>query len=186
MPKISNAAIPLVLFALMSGAALAADTAGLPDGTFASTEEGCKQLETTPAAALKDFDFQIFDKDGVTSTDTKCSFVTATKRDDKSWLATAFCEQQDFSYPDVASIEMLDGGRLRITMLTDIQSASPTDVEVPPDTDGAGQDDLAGGAGDDQSPPDTTDQGSQDEVAGDTTDQAEPTGVFTQCAKVAH
>lgn len=185
MVKSRRVVLALVCVISASGAALGADSAGLPDGTF-STEEGCKQLETTPAASLKDFDFQIFDKDGLISADTKCSFVTTTKRNDKSWLASAFCEQQDFSYPDMASIEKLDDGKLRVTMLTEIQSNSPTDAEVPPDTGEANQDDLAGGAGDDQSPPDATDQGSQDEAAGDATDQAEPTGLFMQCAKVAH
>lgn len=189
MEKMRKAAITLACMVSISGAALAADSAGLPDGTFASTEDGCKQLEKTPVSKLKDYDFQIFNKDGVTTTDTKCSFVAVTKHDDKSWLASTFCAQQDFSYPDMASIEKLADGKLRVTMLTDVQSNSPTDAEVPPDTEGATGDDLAGaGAGDDQSPPDAEqpDQGSQDEAAsGASTDEAEPTGMFQRCAKVA-
>lgn len=122
----------VVAFAL-PGAAMAVDPAGMPDGTFASTEEGCKQLEKTPPTKLTGYDFEIFTNGGLQTEDSRCDFVNVLKRDDKGWVATAFCEQQDFSYPDVISVQRLDDERLRITKLTEVEPEPGADPEIPPD-----------------------------------------------------
>lgn len=117
----------------MSGAVSAAEQTDLPSGTFASSEEGCKQLEMTPAAQLKDYDFEIFTSKGVVSADSRCDFLSVTARDDKSWIATAFCEQPSFSYPDMISVQKIDDQKLRVTKLTEIESDSGVATDLPPD-----------------------------------------------------
>lgn len=78
---------------LLASAGLAAGQ-GLPEGTFASSKEGCAKLKQKTAAELgQDLDFTVLSKAGITANLQRCDFVTVTARNATSWLATAFCEE---------------------------------------------------------------------------------------------
>ncbi len=78
---------------------------GLPEGTFASTKDGCAKLVSkTPAELGADLDFYVLSKAGVTSYLQRCDFVSVAPHDAKSWVATAFCDEQGYVYPDLFAI----------------------------------------------------------------------------------
>ena len=94
---------------------------GLPDGTFASTKEGCAKLVSkTPAELGADLDFSVLSKAGVTTYLQRCDFVSVVPHDAKSWVATAFCDEQGYVYPDLFAIAERDGGKLSVTRVTDL------------------------------------------------------------------
>ena len=111
---------PWMMVALSLGAwpALAQ---GLPDGTFASTKEGCAKLTgKTPTELGSDLDFYVLSKTGVVSYLQRCDFVAVAPHDAKSWVATAFCDEQGYVYPDLFAIAERDGGELSVTRITDL------------------------------------------------------------------
>ena len=133
---------------------------GLPEGIFASSKEGCTKLKTKTAAELgEDLDFTVLSKTGITGYLQRCDFVNATAHNATSWVATAFCEESGYTYPDLFAIAQKEGGELSVTRLTTQQetyegaaedsSANTDDL----DPSGAGRDENAGtdaGATDDQ------------------------------------
>ena len=89
---------------------------GLPDGTFASTKEGCTKLVSkTPAELGEEFDFEVLTKKGLTGYQQVCDFVNVFAHDAKSWVATAFCDEAGYTYPDLFSIKQKDDGKLNVT-----------------------------------------------------------------------
>jgi hypothetical protein len=102
---------------LATGGAAAAQ--GLPDGTFASSKEGCAELKQKTAAELGDQrDFTVLNKTGFDAGVQRCDFVTVTAHSATSWLATAFCQEADYSYPDLFAIVQKANGDLRMTRMT--------------------------------------------------------------------
>ena len=102
--------------------------ASLPEGTFASTQEGCTKLEKkTPAELGEDLDFQVLSKKGLTAYQQICDFVNVFAHDATSWVATAFCDEAGYTYPDVFSIKQKDGGTLNVTRITDMTEQSSDD-----------------------------------------------------------
>jgi hypothetical protein len=102
--------------------------ASLPEGTFASTQEGCTKLEKkTPAELGEDLDFQVLSKKGLTAYQQICDFVNVFAHDATSWVATAFCDEAGYTYPDVFSIKQKDGGTLNVTRITDMTERSSDD-----------------------------------------------------------
>ena len=94
---------------------------GLPDGTFASTKEGCAKLVSkTPAELGADLDFSVLSKAGVITYLQRCDFVSVAPHDAKSWVATAFCDEQGYVYPDLFAIAEREGGKLSVTRVTDL------------------------------------------------------------------
>jgi len=94
---------------------------GLPDGTFASTKEGCAKLVSkTPAELGTGLDFNVLSKAGVTTYLQRCDFVSVVPHDAKSWVATAFCDEQGYVYPDLFAIAERAGGKLSVTRVTDL------------------------------------------------------------------
>ena len=72
---------------LLSAGPLAAQS--LPDGTFASSKEGCAKLKTkTPAELGEDLDFTVVSKAGLTGYQQRCDFLNVTAHNATSWLAT--------------------------------------------------------------------------------------------------
>jgi hypothetical protein len=111
---------PWMMAALLLGASPVL-AQGLPDGTFASTKEGCgKLVGKTPAELGADLDFYVLSKTGVTSYLQRCDFVAAAPHDAKSWVATAFCDEQGYVYPDLFAIAERDEGKLSVTRVTDL------------------------------------------------------------------
>jgi hypothetical protein len=91
---------------------------GLPEGTFASSKEGCAKLKTkTPAELSEGLDFTVVSKTGFTGYQQQCDFVNVTARNATSWLATAYCEEQGYAYPDLFAIAQKQGGNLSVTRL---------------------------------------------------------------------
>jgi hypothetical protein len=130
----------------------AAAAQGLPEGTFSSTKEGCDTLKQKSVAELgDDRDFTILNKTGINAAAQHCDFVTVTARNATSWLATAFCEEPDYSYPDLFAILEKKDGDLRVTRMT-VQQPSFDQTEEEPslsaddlDPSEIGRDEKAGG-----------------------------------------
>lgn len=115
--------IASALWLLGAGVALAqvAPVSSLPEGTFASEPEGCTKLETkTPAELGEELDFEVLTSKGVVGYQQLCDFVNVLARDGKSWIATAFCEESGYTYPDLFSIKQKDDGTLNVTRITDL------------------------------------------------------------------
>jgi hypothetical protein len=140
----------LTLGVWLLGSGLAA-AQGLPEGTFASSKEGCTKLQNkTPAELGEGLDFTVVSKTGVVGYSQRCDFVNVTAHNATSWLATAFCEESGYTYPDLFAIAQKDNGELSITRLTsqqetyegagDDSSASADDL----DPSEADRDDKAG------------------------------------------
>ena len=92
---------------------------GLPEGTFASSKEGCAKLKEKTVTELgQDLDFTVFSKTGVSANAQRCDFVGVTPRNATSWLATAFCEEPGYAFPDVFAIVQKKTGDLSITRMT--------------------------------------------------------------------
>ena len=92
----------------------------LPEGTFA-TEGGCNKLEAkTPAELGEDLDFEILTKKGLLANEQACDFVNVYTHDPTSWVATAFCDEGGYTYPDLFSIKQKGDGRLNVTRFTDL------------------------------------------------------------------
>src|SRR5512147_1819746 len=93
----------------------------LPEGTFASTKEDCALLATkTPAELGEGLDFEVLTKKGLIGYQQVCDFVNVFARDAKSWVATAFCDEAGYTYPDLFSIKQKDDGKLNVTRITDL------------------------------------------------------------------
>ncbi|MGA7457388.1 MAG: hypothetical protein WBW51_08750 [Methyloceanibacter sp.] len=92
---------------------------GLPEGTFASSKEGCAKLKEKTVTELgQDLDFTVFSKAGVSANAQRCDFVGVTPRNATSWLATAFCEEPGYAFPDIFAIVQKKTGDLSITRMT--------------------------------------------------------------------
>jgi hypothetical protein len=119
----------LVLGIWLLGAGLA-EAQGIPEGTFASSKEGCTKLQGKTAAQLgEDLDFVVLTKKGLTGYEQMCDFVNVIARNATSWVATAFCDEAGYTYPDLVAIAQKADGTLRVTRMTDLtqQGASGTD-----------------------------------------------------------
>ena len=113
---------------------------GLPEGTFASSKEGCAKLKDRTVIELgQDLDFTVFSKTGTSANAERCDFVNVTPHNATSWLATAFCEEPGFTFPDVFAIVQKQTGDLSVTRMTVQQgSYDETDDEsstIPDDLD---------------------------------------------------
>jgi hypothetical protein len=135
----------------LAGAGLAlaqASDSTLPEGTFASTKEDCALLATkTPAELGEEFDFEVLTKKGLVGNQQVCDFVNVFAHDAKSWVATAFCDEAGYTYPDLFSIKQKDDGRLNVTRITDLTQQGGYDASAqadPSESDTAEQ--SAGGA----------------------------------------
>ena len=148
-------ALVMMAIWLLGTSALAAQ--GLPEGTFASSKEGCAKLKTkTPAELGEGLDFTVVSKIGFTGYQQQCDFVNVTARNATSWLATAYCEEQGYAYPDLFAIAQKQGGNLSVTRLATQQDtyegAADDDQELADqDPSGADGDKTTGGGASDQS-----------------------------------
>ena len=62
-----------------------------------------------------------------------CDFVSVSARDAKSWVATAFCDELGYTYPDLFSIKQKDDGRLNVTRITDLTQQGGYDASAQAD-----------------------------------------------------
>ena len=98
---------------------------GLPEGTFASSKEGCAKLKDKTVTELgQDLDFTVFSKTGVSANEERCDFVNVTPHNATSWLATAFCQEPGFTFPDLFAIVQKQTGELSVTRMTVQQDSS--------------------------------------------------------------
>ena len=122
----------LLAFGVWLASAGLAAAQGLPEGTFASSKEGCAKLKQKTAAELgEDLDFTVLSKTGVTANLQRCDFVTVTARNATSWLATAFCEEPGYAYPDLFAIVQKENGDLSVTRMT-VQQESYDETDEEP------------------------------------------------------
>jgi hypothetical protein len=122
----------LLAFVILAASTSVAAAQGLPEGTFASTKEGCAKLKDKNAAELgDDLDFTILNKTGFNAGLQHCDFVTVTARNATSWLATAFCEEPGYTYPDLFAILKKNDGDLTVTRMT-VQQPSFDQTEEEP------------------------------------------------------
>ena len=120
-------AAPLVsvLWLLSGGLAVAQD---FPEGTFASDAEACATLATkTPVELGDQFDFQVLSKKGLLAFQQVCDFVSVVAHDASSWVASAFCDEAGYTYPDLFSIRRKGEERLNVTRVTDLTQGSSID-----------------------------------------------------------
>jgi hypothetical protein len=131
----------LVMAGLAMLGAAPATAQDIPEGTFASSKEGCDRLATnTPDQLGENFDFHIITKTGSAAYGQSCDFVNVTARNATSWLATAFCDDEGYIYPDLFAIAQKEDGTLSVTRSTD---AGPVDaLEEPADGEDLPADDL--------------------------------------------
>ncbi len=109
----------LLAFGILVAASSLALGQGLPEGTFASSKEGCDKLKEKTVAELgQALDFTVFSKTGVDANAQHCDLVSVTPRNATSWLATAFCEEPGYAFPDVFAILQKKTGDLRVTRMT--------------------------------------------------------------------
>jgi hypothetical protein len=137
---------------LLGTNALAAQS--LPDGTFASSKAGCAKLTTKTLAELgEDLDFTVVTKSGFTGYQQRCDFVNVTPHNATSWLATAYCQEQGYAYPDLFAVAQKEDGSLSVTRLAtqpESYDGAPTDDSELADQDPAGADAENPGANSDQ------------------------------------
>jgi len=172
--------IPIML--LGAGLALAqAPENALPEGTFASTSEDCTKLATkTPADLGDDFDFEVLTKKGFVAFQQTCDFVNVFAHDAKSWVATAFCDEAGYTYPDMFSIKQKDDGKLNVTRLTDLTQQGSDDQSSQSDTEESdGPEQSAGGK-----QPETAGGPSGDENKSDDEQASESYSSFVKCEHV--
>jgi len=110
----------LLMLGLLLAGAGAGLAQGLPEGTFASTKEGCEKLATKTTDELgENFDFHILSETGTQGYGQACDFVNVTARNATSWVATAFCDHEGYVYPDLFAIAQKEDGTLSVTRSTD-------------------------------------------------------------------
>ncbi|MGH6734721.1 MAG: hypothetical protein ACRECX_01375 [Methyloceanibacter sp.] len=120
----------LVVFGAWLGGMAAAFGEDLPDGTFASSAEGCTMLKTETAEELgEDFDFYTLDRSGIATYAQRCDFVQVTPRENAQWVATAMCDEGGFIYPDMFAIARKADGGLAVTRLTDVTQQQSSDAQ---------------------------------------------------------
>jgi hypothetical protein len=156
-----------LLGSLLLGAS-AAMAQGLPEGTFASSEEGCAKLKDKTTQELgEDLDFYVLTKKGIAAHLQVCDFLEVTARNPTSWLVTAFCDESGYVYPDFFAIAQKENGGLAVTRLTDLtqqqedsaaedpaaladdmnpveldRNPAPAEDDLPPDEDAAAKPDA--------------------------------------------
>ena len=146
-------------FAVLLAAGHLAAAQGLPEGMFASSKEGCAKLKQKTVAELgEDLDFTVVSKSGFSANAERCDFVNVTPHNATSWLATAFCEEPGFTFPDLFAIVQKQTGDLSVTRMTvqhdsydetdDESAAFPDDLD-PSEVDRPKTEDNPTAAGDD-------------------------------------
>ncbi len=147
----------LLAFAVLLAAGGSAVAQGLPESTFASSKDGCAKLKEKTLAELGDaLDFTVVSKSGFSANLQHCDFLTVTARNATSWLATAFCEEPGYGYPDLFAILEKPTGDLSVTRMT-VQQLSYDKTEEEPalsadDLDPAEIGRSEGGSGDSEAP----------------------------------
>jgi hypothetical protein len=163
-----------------AGSALAqAPDNALPEGTFASTKEDCALLATkTPAELGEEFDFEVVTKKGLVGYQQVCDFVNVFARDAKSWVATAFCDEAGYTYPDLFSIKQRDDGKLNVTRITDLTQQGGFNAAQSDTGETDAPEESAGGAGT------TSDHSGQQSQTLDQQAASESYSAFAKCDTV--
>jgi hypothetical protein len=147
----------------------------LPEGTFASTPDGCTKLETKKTSELgDDFDFYVLTGKGLQGYEQVCDFVSVTAHNATSWVATAFCDEGGYTYPDMFSIAQKEEGKLAVTRLTDLTQSpfSPSS-----DTEASESEEQDQGEG-------TKESGEGGKSNDQASDQGEQTSSYVRCQNV--
>ena len=147
----------------------------LPEGTFA-TEDGCKKLAAkTPAELGEDFDFEILTKKGLLANQQACDFVNVYTHDATSWVATSFCDEGGYTYPDLFSIKQKDDGRLDVTRFTDLTDQGSKGSSTESDTEDSESS---------NEPPKASGDGKSGQAAPEDEQAAESNSTFAKCQNV--
>jgi len=105
------------LLATLTSAVQAQDVPAF-DGIFASSEAGCEAVAA--GGDLISPDFTIFEPTkGISTMDFHCDFVDIKQNGTSGWyVATAFCEEPGFQYPDMFTFTQNPGGDVMVTTLS--------------------------------------------------------------------
>jgi hypothetical protein len=145
----------------------------LPEGTFAS-EDGCNKLAAKTSAELgEDLDFEILTKKGLLAYQRACDFVNVYTHDATSWVATAFCDELGYTYPNLVSIKQKADGRLDVTRFTDLTNQASNDSSAESNTE-----DLS------LNEPKASGDSKSGQAAPEDEQAAESKGIFTKCQNV--
>ena len=173
MGRAAMLAAGLFLFSADLASAQERPANSLPEGTFA-TEDGCNKLAAkTPAELGGDLDFEILTKKGLLANQQACDFVNVYTHDATSWVATAFCDEGGYTYPDLFSIKQKADGRLDVTRFTDLTNQGSNDSSAESDTEDSESSNEPKASGDSKSG-----QAPEDEQA------AESNSTFAKCLNV--
>jgi hypothetical protein len=152
----------------------------LPEGTFASTEEGCTKLAAKTQAELgDDFDFTVLTSKGLTGYQQACDFVNVTAHNATSWVATAFCDEAGYTYPDLFAIVQKEEGKLAVTRMTDLTQQGAS--ESPEDSQNSEAADQDESAADTAKTPEALEGGQDQDQSEDASDQTSP---YVRCQNV--
>ncbi len=169
------------MLAIWLASAGGAAAQGLPEGTFASTEEGCTKLAAKTQAELgDDFDFTVLTSKGLTGYEQACDFVSVTAHNATSWVATAFCDEAGYTYPDLFAIVQKEEGKLAVTRMTDLTQQSAS--ELPGDSENSEAADQDESAADAAKSPHLEGGEDKDQSAGE--DASDQTSPYVRCQNV--
>ena len=147
----------------------------LPEGTFA-TEDGCKKLAAkTPAELGEDLDFEILTKKRLLAYQRACDFVNVYTHDATSWVATAFCDEGGYTYPDLFSIKQKADGRLDVTKFTDLTNQASNGSSAESDTEDSESS---------NEPPKASEDSKSGQAAPEDEQAAESNSTFAKCQNV--
>jgi len=122
---------------------------------------------------FEDLDFEILTKKGLLANQQACDFVNVHTHDATSWVATAFCDEGGYTYPDLFSIKQKADGRLDVTRFTDLTNQGSNDSSAESDTEDSESSNEPKASGDSKSG-----QAPEDEQA------AESNSTFAKCQNV--
>ncbi len=73
---------------------------GLPEGTFASSKEGCAKLKEKTVTELgQDLDFTVFSKTGVSANAQRCDFVSVSRATRRAGSPPPFARSRAMPFP---------------------------------------------------------------------------------------
>lgn len=92
-------------------------------GVYASTEKGCAALAKDGLSAVQDGEFLALTSEGVEGLEYNCEFLNLSSASGGSaWVASAFCQEPGFAYPDLVSVSALTEDSLMVTFLSEVNS----------------------------------------------------------------
>ena len=120
-------------------------------------------------------------KTGVTTSLQQCDFVSVTARNATSWLATAFCEELGYAFPDLFAVVLKENGDLSVTRMT-VQQGPYDETDEEPSLSADDLDPSEVGRGESAGSGDNP--ASEDEAAPETQSADDSLNTYVRCENV--